>query len=108
MWRSQKTYLRLLNDVYIGVGQQGTTGLKSDDDAPISSTKLNKLIAYLKQCPKRLTNVCRTLYHNIKKNCHKRMDRCVLKADFLIFQVCCKRAASFGHAIIAISPYHMI
>lgn len=86
MWLSQKTYLRLLQDVYIA--QQS----ESEDDVTLDTSKLNKLIAYLKQCPKRLTNVCRTLYHNIKKNYHTRTEKqkkrsCVLSADFLIFQV---------------------
>ena len=79
----KRTYLRLLGDVYIAPKSGGRgAGLVT-----INRGKLDKLIDYLKFCPRKLSKVCMTLYRSVTTNCQTKKKRWVVVSGMLILQV---------------------
>lgn len=106
MWRHKRTFLRLLEDVYIE--QSGKPSLRDDEIeeiAVINRGKLDKLVNYLNLCPKKLAKVCKTLYLSIKANHLKKSRRKIVQADFMIFEVMCH---CDGELVVCIVSYDCV
>jgi len=80
MWPHEKTYLRLLRDVYVAPSSDS-------EEVVINTGKVGKLVSYVIMCPKKLARVCETLHYDIKRHHNSKSKRRLVESNFLIFQV---------------------